>query len=122
MLSGATDGLVNAYDLDQPDEDDAIVQVINHGSSIHRAGFLADHHFYALSHDETLSVYPLGDLDPRPQAPTNPVDFGDVRSRLDCEYVIDVQSTGPDTAIIAAGNGRYEYLEDSLRSRPESPD
>ena len=107
MLSGATDGLVNTYDLDEPDESDAIVQVINHGSSIHRTGFLSDHQVYALSHDETLSIYPLGDLDPRPQAPTRPVDFGDVRDRLDCEYVIDIRSTGPDAAIIAAGNRRY---------------
>ena len=94
LLSGSTDGLVNIYDTTISDEDDAVHQTINHESSIHHAGFMAPNlrDVYGLSHDETFSVYSLTD----PEKEENneeepaPIVFGDVRSGLECEYVIDV--------------------------------
>ena len=97
------------------------MQVANHGSSVSHAGFLsggAD--FFALSHDETFSVYHLngngqgGDIaiddESSSSSSSSPTVFGDLRSKLDCEYIVDVIPSrgggGGEEAIIAAGSHR----------------
>ena len=105
LLSGSTDGLVNIYDTAISDEDDALVQVQNHGSSINHAGFLSDSDFFALSHDETFSVYHLNEPENSTNEPSQTA-FGDLRPTLDCEYVVDVipsRSSGVE-AIVGAGS------------------
>jgi hypothetical protein len=104
LLSGSTDGLVNIYNTTIADEDDALVQVINHGS-VHHAGFLTEKTIYALSHDEVFSIHPATDPDEQTQEP-DPVQFGDLRQPLDCEYIAQlcIGSQGP---YIAAGNKMY---------------
>ncbi|KAL4871237.1 hypothetical protein BDV12DRAFT_32675 [Aspergillus spectabilis] len=101
LLSGSTDGLVNIYDTTITDEDEALVQVINHGS-VHHAGFINERTIYALSHDETFSIHPATDPDNEAQEP-EPVQFGDLRQPLQCEYIAQlcIGSQGP---YIAAGN------------------
>ncbi|KAJ5624925.1 hypothetical protein N7510_001234 [Penicillium lagena] len=108
VLSGSTDGLVNIYDTTITDEDDALVQVINHGS-VHHAGFLSERTIYALSHDELFSVHPATDPDEPTQEP-EPVHFGDVRQPLGCEYIAQlcIGSQGP---YIAAGNKADQRLD-----------
>lgn len=101
LLSGSTDGLVNIYDTTIADEDDALIQVINHGS-VHHAGFLTDRTIYALSHDETFSVHPATDPDEPTDAP-DPVHFGDVRQPLGCEYVAQL-CVGSQGLYLATGN------------------
>ncbi|KAJ5758439.1 hypothetical protein N7520_005595 [Penicillium odoratum] len=101
LLSGSTDGLVNIYDTTVTDEDDALVQVINHGS-VHHAGFLSESTIYALSHDEQFSIHPATNPDEPGEAP-EPVDFDDVREPLDIEYVVQV-CVGGQGPYIAAGN------------------
>lgn len=102
LLSGSTDGLVNIYDTTVSDEDEALVQVINHGS-IHHAGFLSERTIYALSHDEQFSVHPATDPDEQTQQEPEPVHFTDLRDPLHCEYVAQlcIGSQGP---YLAAGN------------------
>lgn len=104
LLSGSTDGLVNIYDTTVTDEDEALVQVINHGS-VHHAGFLSERTIFALSHDEHFSVYPATDPDDASQEP-EPVHFGDVRDPLGCEYVAQL-CVGAQGPYIAAGNKMY---------------
>ena len=107
LLSGSTDGLVNIYDTSTADEDDSLIQVFNHGSSIHHAGFLTDADVYALSHDEQLSFYSLaspGEEEPRSDEP-DAIVYGDVRPRLCCEYMVDVLIMDGQ-AIFAAGTHR----------------
>ena len=101
MLSGSTDGLVNIYNTDITDEDEALVQVINHGS-VHHAGFLSERTIYALSHDEVFSIHPATDPEEEVQEP-NPVQFGDLRQPLGCEYIAQlcIGSQGP---YVAAGH------------------
>ena len=89
LLSGSTDGLVNIYDTTISDEEDALYQVINHGSSIHHAGFLSDLDIYALSHDETLSIHQLANPGEDTEEPS-PTVFGDLREKLGCGYAVDV--------------------------------
>ncbi|KAF3398435.1 putative WD repeat-containing protein [Penicillium rolfsii] len=101
LLSGSTDGLVNVYDTSIADEDEALVQVINHGS-VHHAGFLSERTIYALSHDEQFSVHPATDPDDSAQEP-EPVHFEDVREPLGCEYVVQL-CLGAQGPYIAAGN------------------
>ncbi|KAL4787467.1 WD40-repeat-containing domain protein [Aspergillus varians] len=101
LLSGSTDGLVNIYDTTVTDEDDALVQVINHGS-VHHAGFIDDRTIYALSHDETFSIHPATDPNDQMQEP-DPVQFGDLRQPLSCEYIAQL-CIGTQGPYIAAGN------------------
>lgn len=103
LLSGATDGYVNVYDLNIVDEDDAQLQCINF-SSVHSAGFTSQDRVYVLSHMETFAIFDLSteqDLDPDANSPgqTTPikrgdVDFGDIREKWDCEYVVDFYAPG----------------------------
>lgn len=104
LLSGSTDGLINIFNTDIIDEDDAVYQAINHEASIHRAGFLSDKRIFGLSHMETLSVYQWADPDENVEEP-KPNEFGDLRQKLDCEYVSDI-IVGPvnGTSYIAAGS------------------
>lgn len=107
------------------DEDDALVQVANHGSSVSKAGFLSSSSsssagadsFFALSHDETFALYHLnenngqggGDDATDNESPSSATVFGDLRSKLDCEYIVDVipsRGSGGEEAIIAAGSHR----------------
>lgn len=105
FLSGSTDGLVNIYDTTITDEDDALVQVINHGS-VHHAGFLNDKAIYALSHDEVFSIHPATNPDEQSQDP-EPVQFGDVREPLGCEYVAQLCMGSQGQPHLAVGNKAY---------------
>ena len=107
LLSGSTDGLVNIYDTSISEEEDALYQVINHGSSIHHAGFLDNLDIFALSHDETLSIHRLADPNEDTEEPS-PTVFGDLREKLNCEYVVDVLRSS-DGIILGAGSHRYSY-------------
>ena len=111
LLSGSTDGLVSVYDCRIADEDDAVLEVYNHGSSVHRAEFLGDGSvIVALSHDETLSLYPLKETASADKASDEDkaredVVFGDIRPLADCEYAVDVLRDGSE-AIVAVGKHR----------------
>ncbi|CAI7655313.1 unnamed protein product [Penicillium bialowiezense] len=107
LLSGSTDGLANVYDTTVVDEDEALVQVINHGS-IHHAGYLSERAIFALSHDEMFSVHPATDPDDAAQEP-EPVQFGDLRDPLGCEYV--AQLCLGAQPYIAAGNKMEQRLD-----------
>lgn len=98
LLSGSTDGLINIYNITHSDEDDALIQVSNHGSSINHAGFLSNTQFFALSHDENFSIYHLQSQNDNPANELPPHVFGDLRPLFECEYVVDV--------IPLAGNGQ----------------
>ena len=105
LLSGSTDGLVNIYDTSLADEDDVLIHVFNHGSSVSHAGYLANDQIYALSHDEIFSMYTIGDADSSDSQERQ--DFGDLRPRLDCEYVVDMMhSSSPLEALTGAGSHR----------------
>ena len=105
LLSGSTDGLVNIYDITVDDEEDALYQVVNHGSSIHHGGFLGDMDIFALSHDETLSVHRLADPNEHTEEPS-PTLFGDLRETLECEYIVEVLRSA-DGILVGAGSHRY---------------
>ena len=102
LLSGSTDGLINIYNIFVKDEDDAILQTVNHGSSISHANLLDNSTFFALSHDEVFSVHPLDEEEKYESS----VEFGDLRALFDCEYVIDVLSSRESTAMVCTGSHR----------------
>ena len=109
LLSGSTDGLINIFDTTITDENEAILQITNHGSSIHQAGFLSPTEFYALSHDEIFSTYHL-DMDNGETKDVPPTLFGDLRTRLDCEYVANILNPGDGSFFLSAGTYRYACL------------
>jgi len=88
------------------EEDDALHQTINHGSSIHKAGFLDDLDIYALSHDEKFAIYPMiTDTEAAVEEPPS-IQFGDLRERLGCEYVANVLGRPGGGGVIGIGNHR----------------
>lgn len=88
LLSGSTDGYTNIYDLTQEEEDDALHQVINY-ASIHSCGWISPRRIYTLSHMETFAINELNDKSEELKEP-QPLDFGDIREKWDCNYVIDI--------------------------------
>lgn len=125
LLSGSTDGLVNIYNLLAPpstdrskaddDVDDCIVQIINHTSSVHHAGFVFHSRaqkpdIYAVSHDESMGVYEFGNTESDSEDADRKV-FGDVRKALECEYVVDVIPRDMNGAILPIGSHSKRSLE-----------
>ncbi|SCU89776.1 LAFA_0E20802g1_1 [Lachancea sp. 'fantastica'] len=106
LLSGATDGYVNIYDLTQDDEEDALHQVINF-ASIHSSGWCSPKRIYTLSHMETFGIHELNDKQEESREP-KPVEFGDVRKPWDCSYVVDVYPGFIATGKSDDGQGRGE--------------
>ncbi|KAG7880886.1 hypothetical protein KL907_002749 [Ogataea polymorpha] len=104
LLSGSTDGYVNIYDLSVPEEDDALLQVINF-TSIHSANFLSPNRIYTLSHMETFAVHELNDHRTEEHIEPQPKQFGDVREKWGCEYVVDLQAPG---YVFCGSNSKHE--------------
>ena len=98
---------MNVFDISIKDEDEALLQIINHGSSIHHVGILSDTELCALSHDEVLSIHQLDHSSEDDGISIPPKAFGDLRPRLGCEYVVDIAFTNDRTAILGAGSHRY---------------
>ena len=123
LLSSSTDGLVNIFDISQAEEDDALYQVINHGSAIAHAGFMyPSTDIYALGTDETMSFYALQSQKEEEEEPT-PKSFGDVREPLGCEYVAKMHWVGSQSFIVA-GKHRcvilWQYILHVLTIRSEN--
>ncbi|KAG4305435.1 hypothetical protein PORY_000991 [Pneumocystis oryctolagi] len=96
LCSGGCDGLINVFDTRISNEDDAVLHVLNHQSSIHRADFIGPNNIFGLSHMETFSLYNVQNIEEDNAKDTYNSDIhtstslGDVRSKLNCNYVIDV--------------------------------
>lgn len=107
LLSGGVDGLLNLFDINVIDEDDALLQTINHGSSIHHAGFVNETELFALSHDESFSIYSFSESTNSLPTSTTTTVFGDLRPALNCEYIADVCISGPSKVIVSAASQKY---------------
>lgn len=101
VLAGGDDGLVSLYDTNIVEEDDSLVQVINHGP-IHKAGFLGDDRVFALSSDQDLAVHPVST--PGEEEDPEPIRLGDLRPIIPCQYVVDMVRSGQDYVIAAGKN------------------
>ncbi|KAL1930797.1 hypothetical protein VTP01DRAFT_10959 [Rhizomucor pusillus] len=65
MISASTDGLINNYDVMDFDEQEALISVMNSGSSVTKAGYFGPEaeYVYCLTHIETFSLFTLeGDV------------------------------------------------------------
>ncbi|KAL8709668.1 MAG: hypothetical protein Q9220_005608 [cf. Caloplaca sp. 1 TL-2023] len=118
LLSGSTDGLVNVYDTTIADEDDALLQVFNHGSSIAHTGFLSDDEIFALSHDEIFTIYPIDQPEDDDTFSAMHA-FGDLRPQLHCEYVADLVSS--QSAAYAFGAGSHSAHSFDIIPLHQSP-
>lgn len=105
LLSGGDDGLVSIFDTQISEEEDSLLQAVNHGP-VHKAGFLGQTDLYALSSDQNLALHSLTleDADADSDVP-GPDQMGDLRPIVPCEYVIDILHTGPDH-VVACGSHR----------------
>ena len=118
MLSGSTDGLVSIFDANQADEEDALQQVLNPRSAVHCAGFLTPDQAYVLTTDEQFLIYPLAEpvegVEPAPA-----IDFGDVREKLGCMYVIDLLRQSDGQPVVAYGHNERQTLSLTQLTGPE---
>ena len=103
LLSGGDDGLVSLFDTTIPEEDDSLVQAFNH-RPVHKAGFVDEGAVYSLSSDQNLVIHPIFD-DAREIEP-QPIELGDLRPLIPCEYAIDLIHSG-NNFILATGSHRY---------------
>lgn len=144
LVSGSTDGVVNLFNTSITDEDDAVIQAFNHQASIHRAGFFTDTHeavkslklddaptrdkIFALSHMETLTVYPVGTeeeltADVENEDPnqnnneTKPVEFGDLRTAWGCQYVADYRK---QHFLVGSNDDQWARLVPILDGKPQN--
>ncbi|KAL8682967.1 MAG: hypothetical protein Q9186_001046 [Xanthomendoza sp. 1 TL-2023] len=123
LSEGSTDGLANLYDTTITDEDDALTQVFNHGSSIAHAGFLSDHDVFALSHDEIFSIYSITDS-VQDDASKSIHAFGDLRPQLQCEYIVDLGDTiftGGENGLIRAWRSSEDAPNPPSPNKAEYP-
>lgn len=101
LASGSTDGVVNLFDLNIKNEDEAVNEAFNLQASVHRIGFFMNSdikglsiketskdRLFALSHMETLSVYPLNDEESKEGIE----EYGDLREKWECQYVCDFEN------------------------------
>ncbi|ODV63748.1 uncharacterized protein ASCRUDRAFT_23390, partial [Ascoidea rubescens DSM 1968] len=92
LLTGSTDGYINLYDLSIQEEEDALYQVANF-ESIHSCNFLSEKFFYGLSHVEKFSVFEINNFSKGNEdklVESKPKEFGDLREKLNSEYVVDI--------------------------------
>jgi hypothetical protein len=65
LASGSTDGLACVFDIAQlHDEDDALISVINSGSSVHKISFCGTKYesLVILTHIETMGIWGIEDV------------------------------------------------------------
>lgn len=102
LLSGGGDGLINVLDTSVVDEDDAVLQVLNHGASIHLAQFVGKNEVLAFSHMESASLYRLSYN--QESVPRDEVrEYGDVRHALGMDYAISFDAGAPATLYVGKG-------------------
>ncbi|KAK5678535.1 hypothetical protein LTS10_008979 [Elasticomyces elasticus] len=109
LLSGSTDGLVSLFDVNQAEEEDALQQVLNPRSAVHCAGFLTADQAYVLTMDEQFLIYPLQEPVEGTE-PTPAVDFGDLRPKLGCTYVVDMLRQPDGQPVVACGQHEQQTL------------
>lgn len=88
LATGSTDGYVNVHDLAATDPDEFLVQTINY-ALVHSVRWCSERRLGVLSHMETFSVFERSNVDDETPDPA-PKDFGNVRERWNCDYVVDV--------------------------------
>lgn len=118
LLSGSTDGLVSIFDVNHAEEEDALQQVLNPRSAVHCAGFIAQDQAYVVSTDEQYSIHTLAKTASEDEQVSPPIEFGNVREKLQCMYVVNVliQPDGPP--LMAYGDTEKQSLSISSLGTP----
>jgi WD repeat-containing protein 89 len=107
LLSGSTDGLCTIFNVSEPDEDDAVLQVFNHRGAIHKARWAGGSNgVWASSSDERLGFYEFSPTTEGKEEEFNTnlrdqQDLGDVRDQTGCRYLVDIHTSSeqPDSRI-----------------------
>ena len=103
VLAGGDDGQVSLFDTNVAEEQDSLVQGLNQGP-VHKAGFLDQTSFCALSADQNLALHPI--FDDTLEDPPKPIEMGDVRPLIPCEYVVDIIKIGGQASIAAGSHSK----------------
>ncbi|KAI9506794.1 WD40-repeat-containing domain protein, partial [Coemansia spiralis] len=122
FLSGSTDGLLCTFDVNQTDEDEALLYVANTNASVAKCGYFGpeSQFIYAQSDMETLQLW-TNDA-------TQLTDFGDVRdirnNGVPIDYMVGFQydeqaqrlymvsgTSGGDIHLLHVGAGSFEHIQ-----------
>ncbi|KAJ1667313.1 hypothetical protein EV178_001564 [Coemansia sp. RSA 1646] len=122
FLSGSTDGLLCTFDVNQADEDDALLYVANTNASVAKCGYFGPNSqfIYAQSDMETLQLWT--------DDSTQLTDFGDVRdikeSGIPIDYMVGFQyddqaqrlymvsgTNDGDLNLLHVGAGSFEHIQ-----------
>jgi WD40 repeat protein len=110
LLSGGDDGLVSVFNTNIQEDNDSLLRAFNHGP-IHKAGFISDASespIYALSSDQQFSIYPADGLELDDSEVIQPAIFGDLRPKLQCDYVIDILRGIGQPYVVTGSHLTYE--------------
>ncbi|KAI8343397.1 WD40-repeat-containing domain protein [Chlamydoabsidia padenii] len=115
LISCSTDGLINSYDVTDFDEEEALLAVVNSGSSVNKTGYFGPNaeYLFCLTHLETFSLHTLeGDLlcDYGQLKQLDGVDFA-----IDCNYDSNSQrlylETGSNSGSISIFHVNIDELQ-----------
>lgn len=122
LLSGGGDGIINLFDTAVVDEEDAVLQVFNHGSSLHIAQFVGKNEIIALSHMETASLYSLS-YNHEDVSRDEVKEYGDVRSTLAMDYAISFVSSPQPILFTGSSSGHISVIPfdvSNMRFEPQN--
>lgn len=109
LLSGGQDGLINVFDTTIVDEEEAVLQVFNHGSSLHLAQFVGKNEVFAISHMESASLYKLSYA--QEEIPRDEIkEFGDLRPKLGMDYCVSFVAGAAPKMFTGSSNGKLSIV------------
>ncbi|KAF1991136.1 WD40 repeat-like protein [Aulographum hederae CBS 113979] len=123
LLSGSTDGLLNLFNLNIKEEEDAVEKVIDHRSAVHQCGWMVEDAtkgwgvVWVMGTDETMSFHSVrvGEEDEGGE-----LRLGDVRERFGGNYMVGVRFAA-GKAVMGIGSHTEGYL-DLLPQNPSLSD
>ncbi|SAL99228.1 hypothetical protein [Absidia glauca] len=115
LISSSTDGLINSYDVTDFDEEEALLAVVNSGSSVNKTGYFGPsaEYLFCLTHLETFSLHTIeGDLlcDYGQLKQLDGVDFA-----IDCNYDPNSQRLYLETGSNSGSIGIFHVNIDELQ-------
>lgn len=114
LISSSTDGLVNLFNTDAEDEDDALVSVANNKSAVQHFGLRTTYRNGAhsrtvcvISGDEQVALYSLDE-----ESTNDPEEKPwDLRQRFSCDYAISLRKAETGFMLAVGTNKRHDFCQ-----------
>ncbi|XP_034835053.1 WD repeat-containing protein 89 [Maniola hyperantus] len=114
LASGSQDGLLNIYNIAEPNEDDALTYSLNIENSVEKISWLTDNQVACVTQSNDLQLWDAYTGDRLKSYDREKIARSIKRSRADDCYVVDAYMAAGGAALIVAGS--YGGKGDVLRS------